>query len=158
MGWEYNFFLFDIHMESGYSSSLTLIIFISTGRYPRIFSVFSPLLSLSFTFALIRYESYLRRRFFFFSHSGLSTVKDRAPFRRIYFVLSARVGMLKLFDGCCDRGQHICVMKTNNRSGWGVEAGERLALTSCLEESVITRPHIPFRWEDTESRMPQVQL
>lgn len=113
---------FSIHMESGYSSSLTLIIFISTGRYPRIFSVFSPLLSLSFTCALIRYESYLRRSpffssFFFFSpHSGLRTVKRRAPFRGIYFLLSAGVGMLKLFDGCCDQGQHICVMKTNNRS------------------------------------------
>lgn len=54
-------------MESEYSSSLTLIVFISTDRYQGMFSVFSPLSSLSFTCALIRYESYLRRSFFFFS-------------------------------------------------------------------------------------------
>lgn len=52
-------------MESGYSNSLKLIVFISTDRYQGIFSVFSPLSSLSFTCALIRYESYLRRFFFF---------------------------------------------------------------------------------------------
>lgn len=74
-------------MESGYSSSSTLIAFISTDRYQGIFSVFSPLSSLSFTSALIRYESYLQRSFFFiFPHTGLSTIKGRALSGRICFV------------------------------------------------------------------------
>lgn len=88
-------------METVYSSSLILIILISTGLYQGILSVPSPLSSLSFACALIRYESYLRRVFFLVS---AVEVPLKAGFIFIHiFVLKAQPRMLTLCIGGCDQ-------------------------------------------------------
>lgn len=92
---------------------LNLIVFISTVRYQGVFSVSSPLSSLSFTYEVIRYKSYLGRWvlsfFSFFSYTLVEPSLKTSLQQVEFFFVHVMLDIEALWPLYCDKRQHIYI-------------------------------------------------